>query len=69
VPVDDIMRYAMYAESYRREKDAMQKYARIDPARNASQCIGCSAPCERACQWGIPIREKLTHAHQLLSFT
>jgi predicted aldo/keto reductase-like oxidoreductase len=69
VPVDDIMRYAMYAESYRREKDAMQKYARIDPARNASHCIGCSAPCERACEWGIPIREKLTHAHQLLSFT
>jgi predicted aldo/keto reductase-like oxidoreductase len=68
VPVNDIMRYAMYSENYGREKDAMRKYARIDPARNASHCLGCSAPCERACDYGLPIRDKLVHAHQLLSF-
>jgi hypothetical protein len=69
VPVDDIMRYAMYAENYGREKDAMKKYARIDPARNASHCLGCSAPCERACDYGLRIRDQLVHAHQLLSWT
>ncbi len=69
VPVDDIMRYAMYAESYGREKDAMRKYARIDPARNASHCVGCSAPCQRACDYRLPIRDKLVHAHQLLTWT
>ena len=27
------------------------------------------ALCERACEWRIPIRDKLVHAHRLLSFT
>jgi predicted aldo/keto reductase-like oxidoreductase len=66
VPVDDIMRYAMYAESYGREKQAMQKYARIDPERNATQCVGCPAPCEASCPFDLPIREKLVRADRLL---
>ena len=69
VPVDDIMRYAMYAENYGREKDAMRKYARIDPSRRADHCVGCTAPCEAACDFHIPIRAKLTGAHRTLTRT
>lgn len=66
VPVNDIMRYAMYAERYGREKDAMRKYARIDPARRADHCVDCAAPCQSACEYGLPIREQLVLADRLL---
>src|SRR5262249_1936555 len=41
VPIDDVMRYAMYAENYGHEKEAMRLYARIDPARRADHCVDC----------------------------
>ena len=69
VPIDDVMRYAMYAESYGRETEAMRLYARIDPARRASHCLDCSAPCEPSCGFGLPIREKLVRADRLLGWT
>jgi len=68
VPVDDVMRYTMYAENYGWEKEAMRLYARIDPTRRADQCLGCAAPCEAACDFGLPIRDKLVRAHRLLSW-
>lgn len=67
VPVDDILRYAMYAENYGQEKEALRLYAKLDPARRADHCLGCGAPCERSCTFGLPIRDKLTRAHELLT--
>jgi len=68
VPIDDLLRYQMYAESYGRERDAMAKYARVAPERNASGCAGCPAPCEASCPHGIPIRERLVRAHRQLAW-
>lgn len=68
VPVDDVMRYAMYAENYGWEKEAMRLYAQIDPARRADHCLTCAAPCEPACDFGLPIRDKLAQAQRLLSW-
>ncbi len=67
VPVDDILRYSMYFESYGHERDAIAKYARLDPSRTAQACLGCSAPCEAACPQEIPIRARLLGAHAKLS--
>jgi predicted aldo/keto reductase-like oxidoreductase len=64
VPVDDIMRYAMYFEHYGQEKEAMRKYAKL-PVR-ADHCAGCAAPCEARCEFGLPIRDKLVRAERLL---
>lgn len=64
VPVDDIMRYAMYFENYGQEKEAMRKYAKLQV--RADQCAGCPAPCEAKCEFGLPIRNKLMRADQLL---
>ena len=69
VPVNDIMRYTMYAERYGREKDAMLRYARLNPNQRADHCLGCTAPCEARCPFELPIRHKLMHAHQLLRWT
>lgn len=66
VPVDDILRYRMYAESYGQERDAMRAYAQVDPGRTAANCATCPAPCESACPFEIPIRKRLVEAHRLL---
>jgi aryl-alcohol dehydrogenase-like predicted oxidoreductase len=68
VPVDDVMRYTMYAENYGREKEAMRLYAQIDSSRRADHCLTCAAPCEPACDFGLPIRNKLVRAQRLLSW-
>jgi len=67
VPVDDVQRYRMYAAHYGFEKEAMRRYARLDPARRADHCLGCPAPCEAACEFGLPIRRQLLRAHRELT--
>jgi hypothetical protein len=66
VPIDDILRYQMYARSYGQEKVAMDDYAGVDPSRNAAHCATCPAPCEAACPYDLPIRNRLTQAHREL---
>ncbi len=69
VPVDDVLRYAMYADRYGQEKEAMRRYADVDPRRRADHCAGCPAPCEARCPFEIPMRTELSRAHRLLSWT
>ena len=68
VPIADVLRYRMYFENYREQKLGLAKYARVPAARRASRCHDCPAPCEAACPYGVRIRERLTGAHQMLSF-
>jgi predicted aldo/keto reductase-like oxidoreductase len=67
VPVADVLRYRMYAESYREQKVGIEKYRRVPAAERADACEGCPAPCERACPYGVGIRRRLVGAHQMLS--
>lgn len=67
VAVNDILRYAMYFEDYRREKEAMQHYSALDEPRKPINCIRCEGPCTAACPYGLPVRDKLIRAHNLLS--
>ncbi len=67
VPIDDILRYQMYARSYGQEKVALTDYARVPAERNASQCASCPAPCQAACPYEIPIRTRLSQAHRDLT--
>ena len=55
----------MYFEDYGWEKEGMQRYAALE--KNASVCAGCSAPCLGSCPVGIPIQERMTGAHELLT--
>jgi uncharacterized protein len=68
MPINDILRYAMYYENYGQQRLAMEKYARVLPFHNVSQCTACNAPCEQACPFTIPIKEKLRRADRLLRF-
>jgi hypothetical protein len=63
--IDDVLRYRMYFEDYGDEKEAMRLYAKLE--QQADACIGCSAPCDGACPRGVPIRERTSGAHRLLT--
>jgi hypothetical protein len=66
VPIDDVLRYRMYFESYGREKEALRLYRALDPARRADRCASCDAPCAKACPFEIPIRERALEADRML---
>jgi uncharacterized protein len=68
VPVPDVLRYKMYFEHYGEQKFAMQRYALVPASARASVCADCDAPCERACPYGVRVRERLVEAHGQLSF-
>jgi predicted aldo/keto reductase-like oxidoreductase len=63
--INDILRYRMYFRDYGWEKEGLRLYAQV--ARNASVCVGCSAPCTGTCPIGVPIRAKMLDAHRLLT--
>jgi uncharacterized protein len=67
VPINDVLRHRMYFEDYGWEKIAIEHYARLD--RDASVCIGCSAPCLGSCPLGVPIPERTAGTHRLLTLS
>lgn len=69
VPIWDVLRYKMYFENYGDQKLAMAKYRQIPVSQSAAACAGCSAPCEAACEYRLPVRERLLEAHSQLTFT
>ena len=66
VPVNTILRYQQYFAGQRREKEAMGFYANI-PGVRADACRDCTAPCEAACPYGVPVQGMLLVAHDTLS--
>jgi predicted aldo/keto reductase-like oxidoreductase len=66
VPVSTIMRYAYYYEGQGREKEAMERYARLAGA-NGSACANCPAPCTGACPFGVDVQPQMLQAHTLLT--
>ncbi len=62
--INDVLRYRMYFRDYGWEKEGMRLYAKLDS--DASQCVACTAPCTNQCPIGVPIREKMLDAHDIL---
>lgn len=67
VAINDILRYRMYFEDYRREKEAIFHYAQLDDTRKPWSCSQCAGFCEQACPYGLKVKEKVIQAHELLS--
>jgi predicted aldo/keto reductase-like oxidoreductase len=67
VAVNDVLRYAMYFEHYGREKEAIGYYADLEPERKPLGCENCAAPCESACPYGLQVKAKLQHSHEILT--
>jgi predicted aldo/keto reductase-like oxidoreductase len=66
VPINTIMRYNHYFVAQRREKRALEKYARMEAAK-ADRCARCTGQCQSACPYGVPIQGLLIAAHQTLT--
>ncbi|MGO9613476.1 MAG: aldo/keto reductase [Dissulfurispiraceae bacterium] len=68
VEIASVMRYRMYFMDYGMEKRAMQSYALLK--KNASACAECvDRGCIGSCPHGLPVRDMLCHAHELMSFS
>jgi len=68
MPIDDVLRYTMYFDNYGAEREAIVQYGRAIArlGHGAEVCVGCSAPCQLSCPYGIPIRDKLVRADRVL---
>ncbi len=67
VAINDVLRYKMYFEDYRMEKEAMRYYSELEDSKKPLNCTSCSGNCETACQYNLKVKEKLIHAHDILS--
>jgi aryl-alcohol dehydrogenase-like predicted oxidoreductase len=67
VAVNDILRYAMYYENYGMERMATDYYAELPAERKPLGCEICTGPCEKACPYGLKIRTRLLHSHDILT--
>jgi len=67
VAINDVLRYGMYFEDYGMEKEAMRYYTDLGGSEKALKCTSCSGYCEAACPYGLKVKEKLVHAHEILS--
>ncbi len=67
VAVNDVLRYKMYFEDYRMEREAMHYYAELEESTKPLKCSNCSGYCEKSCPFGLKVKSKLLHAHEVLS--
>jgi len=65
--INDVLRYAMYFENYRLEKEAIRYYAELDEACKPLHCHLCKGPCVQACPYGLPVQERLLHSRDILT--
>lgn len=66
VPVNTIMRYFQYFVGQGREREAMEKYAKLSGFK-ADVCSSCPGYCEASCPYHVPVQGMLFQAHRLLS--
>lgn len=67
VAVNDVLRFNMYFDDYKMEKEAMRYFAELDDSLKPLPCASCSGPCTQACPYGLPVRERLLQAQKNLS--
>jgi len=68
LPVSTIMRYNYYYEVKRREREAMEKYAKLPGEKPHILCQNCPGYCEQNCPYGVSTRALLAAAHLNLSW-
>ncbi|MFB0566022.1 MAG: aldo/keto reductase [Candidatus Aminicenantaceae bacterium] len=61
-----ILRCLTYYESYVKKALAKETYSSLKPEQTASFCKSCGE-CERACPYGVSIRNRIREAHKILA--
>jgi aryl-alcohol dehydrogenase-like predicted oxidoreductase len=68
VAVASILRYDMYFSSYRDHLKALTEYRDLPAAMKPNACAECDAPCNKGCQFGVPVQARLLQAAEHLEF-
>ncbi len=66
LPVPDMLRYAMYADSYRQFPAARQYFQRLPEPLRQIRCKDCS-PCAVRCPNGVGVKQRLALAQEWLA--
>ena len=67
VAVNDILRYRMYFEDYKQEKNAMSCYSQLSDDKKPLPCLDCPGYCISSCPYGLQVKQRLIEAHDMLS--
>jgi len=67
VAINNVLRFGMYFENYRMEKEAMRYYAELEKDKKPLDCGHCPGYCEEACPHGLKVKDKLLRAHEILT--
>ena len=67
VAINDIMRFKMYFENYKSEKEGIVCYNDLNPELRANACLDCNDICAGACTNGLDIKTEMIRAHDLLT--
>ncbi|MCP2604585.1 aldo/keto reductase [Candidatus Aminicenantes bacterium AH-873-B07] len=67
VAINEILRHGMYFEDYGMEKEAVRYYAELEEGKKPLSCKNCSGYCEKACPYGLKVKNRLLHVHEILT--
>ena len=65
IETTSILRFLAYYEGYGKTGLAKEAYSRLKPGQTVTGCKKCGE-CEKACPYGLPVRNKIREAHFLL---
>jgi hypothetical protein len=66
VPVPDVLRFLTYAEGYGQFALARERFLEMPQATRDVRCRDC-ASCSFRCAYGVTVRDRLTHAQEMLA--
>jgi hypothetical protein len=66
VPVPDVLRFLTYAEGYGQFALARERVLEMPQAARDVRCRDC-ASCSFRCAYGVTVRDRLTHAQEMLA--
>lgn len=66
VPVPDVLRFLTYAEGYGQLALARERFLEMPQAARDVRCRDCTS-CSFRCAYGVAVRDRLTHAQELLA--
>jgi predicted aldo/keto reductase-like oxidoreductase len=66
LPVQDVLRFATYAEGYGQFALGRERYLQLDPAHASAKCGDCSG-CTVNCPYGVKVAHEMARAQELFA--
>ena len=66
LPVQDVLRFATYAEGYGQFALGRERYLQLEPAHASAKCGDCSG-CTVSCPYGVKVAQEMARAQELFA--